>query len=215
MGKRLLGVLAGEDLPIAQLERWLETADIVVCADAGADRALAAGRVPDLLLGDLDSVSTPGRERAHETVVLADQNATDAEKLLTTCSQRWPGNPIHLIGLEGDLPDHALAALQAAATAESPVRVVYRRGIGILLNGPASVRIATAPDRRVSLLPIVECQGVFLSGVAWPVSDAAMAPLGFRSISNRSTGDLIEASLQSGVALLFVEQPVEGEPAWT
>ena len=47
----------GETLPAKTLKELAQKADFVLAADGGANRALACGVTPDLVIGDLDSVS--------------------------------------------------------------------------------------------------------------------------------------------------------------
>src|SRR5690606_2396774 len=56
-GRRAL-VVAGGDPPPPELVHRL-WADLVVAADSGAAAVLAAGRVPHLVVGDLDSLDQP------------------------------------------------------------------------------------------------------------------------------------------------------------
>ena len=42
---------------------FLERADLILCADGGAHRALEAGIEPDYVIGDLDSVTMQTREQ--------------------------------------------------------------------------------------------------------------------------------------------------------
>ena len=47
-------VLGGRERPI---KKFAEASDIILCADSGADSALKQGIMPDVLLGDMDSIS--------------------------------------------------------------------------------------------------------------------------------------------------------------
>lgn len=211
---RVLGVLAGEDLPTDLLRVWASSAELVIAADRGADLCLAAGVVPDIVVGDLDSISPAGREAASDVRLMDSPDKTDCDKLLEVCSS-ISAESVTLTAVEGDLPDHALAVLHSAARVRMKVRLAYRRGVGWIVRGPnASVEVATMEGRRVSLLPITACHGVSLSGVQWPLQDAALHPHGLTSISNRATGSRVQVSIGGGTALLFLEYPPEEVPFW-
>lgn len=81
-----MGILGGRDVPLELLAAWAATADLRIAADSGADLLLAAGHQPDVILGDMDSLS--GHALALSIPILADmdQETTDADKLCTYVS---------------------------------------------------------------------------------------------------------------------------------
>ena len=210
---RVLGVLAGEDLPPALLRSWADSADRVFAADRGADLCLQAGVVPDMVVGDLDSISEEAKRRIGDIRLIDEQDSTDAEKLLQTVVSLGL-REVTLTAIEGDLPDHALAVLHSAARSPLKIRFAYRRGIGWIMRGPAERIIESEDGRRISLLPITECSGVTLLGVQWPLSDANLHIHGLSSVSNRSEGPRVMAKIGAGVALLFAEYAPDEVPIW-
>ena len=75
----------------------------VVAADSGFDHALAPGLTEDLLVGDLDSISGPGRAAADAagTVIerhRPDKDATDTELAVAAALSRGVR---HLVGVSG------------------------------------------------------------------------------------------------------------------
>ena len=118
---RALGVLAGRDMPVGTLRPWLQSADFVLAADAGVDLALAGGRLPDHLIGDLDSASEYSQSIVTSIHQMSDQDSTDADKLLRF-SENAGLETLTLICVEGNRPDHALATLQSAARSTLKVR---------------------------------------------------------------------------------------------
>ena len=67
------------------------------------------------------------------------------------------------------------------------------------------VSFKTAPDDRVSLIPLSTCTGANLSGTAWPLDGETIALGDKVSISNCAKDEVVEASIESGAALLFFE----------
>ncbi len=210
---RLLGVLAGGDLSRDLVQRWAEGADRIIAADAGADLLLAIETVPDLIIGDMDSISPGSLASGAEQLFVADQDTTDCDKLLGQAAQE--GHPsITLIGVEGDLPDHVLATLQSAARSELDVRLAYRRGVGWIVKPGRPRRLATKPGRRLSLLGLEPCDGVHLTGCQWPLKGAQLGIQKSTSISNRTEAEQVTVTIDKGAALLFIEYPVEEMPVW-
>jgi thiamine pyrophosphokinase len=204
--RKVLIVLAGADMSIEDRRAWASGADLILAADAGADRLLEAGIDSFTLVGDLDSVSPEARARANNKIVDYDEATTDFDKALAFCRRVRLAEEVVVIGSEGDQFDHSLATLYSAA--KTKLRVIFglRNGLGLVLKRGTEVTAQLAKNARVSLLPIVPCSGVSLAGVVWPLEDARLSPLKKGSISNRAEGP-IAASIRKGVALLFVESP--------
>lgn len=204
---RVLGVLGGRDFPDELLHLWLAEADVIVAADSGADRCLALGFQP-VVVGDLDSFRGP--RDGLEIVADADQDSTDCDKLLRYVESQGH-RAVAIACLEGDRLDHVLASLNSLAGAPTlEVVVAWRRGIAYRL-GPGDLIKSGPPARaRISLLPWPRAV-VTLSGVRWPLAESTLELGGAISISNQATG-VVEASVSSGSAWLFVEQ--EPVPTW-
>lgn len=94
--------------------------DVVVAADGGLDWARASGLRPDVLIGDLDSVSARGLAWAdqHGTVIRhpADKTATDTELAVAYAAALGPRRLVLVAG-PGDRLDHTIAAVGALGSA--------------------------------------------------------------------------------------------------
>lgn len=210
---KVLGVLAGEDMPLDLLGRWAKSADLVYAADGGADLLSALSITPDVVLGDLDGSAKGSQDRAREVVHLPSQDYTDVHKLLTLAAEREHAE-ITLASVEGDLLDHVLATLHTAAQAPLEVRIGLRRGIGWILQGGNRVEAPASPGARVSLIPLSDCRGVDLTGVHWSLEQAELGPLGRTSISNLAVETIVSAQVEIGAAMLFVAYPDAEMPFW-
>ena len=209
---RILGVLAGRDMPSPMLKKWAESADVVFAADAGLDVLRAAGAEADVAVGDFDS-SMELAQFGGQLVVDRSEASTDADKLLRVAVERGIRR-ITLASVEGDQLDHMLAALHSAARAPLEVRIALRTGLGWVMNAGTALEIRTSPGRRVSLLPLEHVGEANLGGVRWPLEGATLHPLGATSISNRATGPAVTATIGAGSAFLFVGYPEEELPIW-
>lgn len=199
----MLGALAGGDLPAGRLRLLANHAERVVAADGAADLLLAEGVTPDVVIGDLDSLSWVAREKLSDIRHVADQETTDADKLLAFLREEGYGRPV-ITGLEGDLPDHVLAGLQSCARSGLEVWLALRRGFGVVA-GPGSLVLSADVGSRVSLIPLVPCAGVSLEGCRWPLTSETLDPMGRSGISNRALGGRVITRWESGVLFLFIE----------
>jgi len=209
---RVLGVLNGQDLPLATLEKWANSATNLYAADGAASRLLSLGYRPTIV-GDGDSGPADGWPSGLDVRRNTDQETSDTDKLLAAIAGDGHQTCV-LAGIEGDNPMHVLANLHSAARA--PLRVVlrYRRFDGWLVTSDQPWRRPIPEGTKISLIPLVPCRGVSLTGVAWPLDGASLA-IGERiSLSNLSTGEP-SVSLSDGLAILLVRRPPGQEPPWS
>lgn len=170
------GVVTGETL-----ERALGFAPWLVAADGGADRAQALGHLPDLVVGDLDSLSdgmraTLGPARLHRVTA---QDNTDFDKTLHAVAA-----PFTLaVGFSGGRLDHTLAAMNTLLRHPAR-RLIIDTGHDACILLPPVLDLPLPPGTRVSLFPFapVACES---QGLEWPVAGLPFDPLGQIGTSNR------------------------------
>jgi thiamine pyrophosphokinase len=209
---RTLGVLAGKDMPISLLRKWVDSAEVLLAADAGLDRLLEIGVHPDAAIGDFDSTESL-QQFSKEVIRDSDESRTDCDKLLSVAQSKGIGR-ITLASVEGDHFDHMLATLHSASKSPLAVRIAVRSGAGWILNSGDRVIVNTKQGRRVSLIPLEETKGAILRGVTWPLEGSDLHPSGMTGVSNVSAADTVEAKIESGAAFLFVAFPDEEMPFW-
>ncbi|WP_410217903.1 thiamine diphosphokinase [Paracoccus sp. (in: a-proteobacteria)] len=177
-------VIGGGAVSPADLTTALGVAPLLVAADGGADRALALGRAPDWVIGDLDSLSGAARRMLPPERVLevTEQDSTDFVKCLTRISAPL----IMAVGFAGLRLDHTLAALTAMVTPPA-ARVVMLASDDVVFACPPRLLLPLMPGTRVSLYPMGPARGIS-SGLEWPIEGIAFAPGGRVGTSNRATG---------------------------
>lgn len=204
-------------LPVA-----LGEGSVVVAADAGVDRLVAAGLGVHHVVGDLDSASPAALAVAREGGATvhrhpADKDATDLELALAlVVDELAPAaglDEIVVIGPGGGrldllLGDVALvcgprlAACTVTARLGPATVTVVRPGSGRTITGPVGA--------QVSLLPVHgPADGVTTTGLRWVLDDAHLAPGTTRGLSNELVTSPATVRLASGV--VAVVQP--GVPA--
>jgi len=87
---------------------------LIVAADAGADRLLKYNIIPDIVIGDLDSISNKTSTKLEEWIV-SNKNIqkTDLEKAVDYAFEKG-ATKIQIVGWSGGRIDHTLAALGLA-----------------------------------------------------------------------------------------------------
>ena len=206
------GRSAGDD----EWRRWVREGDWIVGADGGAARALAWGLRPDLVIGDMDSLSAEARAeleaqgcRCVEHPRAKDE--TDLELALVHAAEQG-AEEIVVLGALGGRLDHALAnvlLLTLPQLAGLPVRIASGDEEALLARGGESVSITGQPGDLVSLLPLGgDVQGVTTQGLAWALHGDTLR-FGFsRGVSNEMIGSAARVEVKRGLLLV-----VHGPPA--
>lgn len=168
----------------AQLLSLLDEVTTVVAADSGADWVRAVGRLPDALIGDLDSVSDDTRAALPPETVhrIEEQDSTDFDKAIRSISAPM----IIGIGFLGGQVDHLLAAMTVLA--RYPDRAIVLLGEhDVVVHLPPQIGLPLEPGTRVSLYPMRPVTGIS-TGLHWPIDGLELSPGDRVGTSNRADG---------------------------
>lgn len=177
---RVALVLAGGEPPLASLrDELVAGASLVIAADGGLAHAEALGVSPDLIVGDMDSVSPEllaryaGVERETHP---ERKDQLDLELALEAAVARG-ATTLRIVGAFGDRLDQSLAALSIAAryaAAGFDLSLHAGRDEVQLIAAGGSTEAATRPGATVSLLALGEGAVVSFSGVEYPLKGAPL-----------------------------------------
>lgn len=197
----------GEVKHCEAFQRYLEGADIIICADRGYHYARKMGVVPNLLLGDMDSISKEDLERAKSLGVKMrgfpkEKDYTDSMLALEAAREYGATNVVLIAGI-GDRPDHSLANILLMIKARE-------MGVDLTLVGE-NWEMFMIWDRAIisgekgdllSLIPLSwEAVEIETKGLYYPLKRENI-PLGEpRGISNVFTGEKAEVKLKEGLLL--------------
>lgn len=199
-------------------DAWLDSAELVIAADGGASSLARVGRVPDRLVGDLDSTDAELVERLRARGVgierhPADKDASDTELALEAAIASGATELILLGALGGQRLDHELANLLLLADpafAKVDLRLVRGTTTVRVLHGDSVLALEGAPGAIVSLLPLAaDAIGVTTDGLRWPLADATLRAGRSRGLSNEVVAAPASVRLREGT-LLVVESSTEG-----
>lgn len=181
---------------------------LIVCANGGTVNALALGLRPQVVIGDVDSVSPKLRrelqgEGVSFIVCSPRKDETDAELALRYCVEHGAKHILFLGALGGSL-DHALANLLLLA--DPTWRAVSVR----IVDGRVSVElcssrceIAGKPGDIVSLLPWGgDVTGIQTEGLEYPLNDEPLFFGPARGMSNIMLEDQAVVTVGNGLLLV-------------
>ena len=192
---------------------------LVIAADSGWEHAVAAGRVPDILVGDMDSISgahlAQSRE-SHTDVIVhdPDKDETDTEIALATAIDNGATH-ITVIAGGGDRPDHVFAMLHSLASARfASARIDGHLGASRfhVCHAHQPVDIHTQPGDTVSLLPVGGDAIVSANNLKWPLVRETLHARASRGVSNVATGR-VDIAVHEGTLIAFTTPPAhQGDP---
>lgn len=171
----------------ADFEAARDFASAVVAVDSGADRLADWGVAPDLVIGDMDSITVTPPETA-QIVPIPEQDSTDLEKAL-----REIAAPLYIgIGFIGGRVDHTLAAMHAL------VRHAERRAVligpeDVIFAAPTEWRAEIAEGERISFYPVRRVEAVGSKGLRWPLDGLLLEGGGQIGTSNETVARAIAA----------------------
>lgn len=166
-----------------------DAASRLVCCDGAYRKARALGRLPDLVVGDGDSLSAADRAALGERFVsIAEQETNDLDKAFRTAVARFGGAGIVILGAGGLREDHFLGnvfRLPGFARAAPDVAMVTDAGTFTVVTGAR--RYACRSGEAVSVFAPDPAARATSEGLEWPLDGASLAEL-WRGTLNRTTG---------------------------
>ncbi|WP_239031783.1 thiamine diphosphokinase [Paroceanicella profunda] len=203
-------LVGGGDLAEPVLRAAEELAPRLFAADGGADRLRAFGRMPEAIIGDLDSLGAQEAYRSAgvEIRAVAEQDSTDFEKCLTHVAARL----VIGVGFTGGRVDHLLSALSAiAARPERRILLLGPEDLCFLAAGP--VMLDLPPQTRVSLWPVAPTRVTRCEGLVWNAEGMEMAPDGRIGTSNAALGGPVTLAFDRPGMLVFLPLSALGQTA--
>lgn len=211
-----LVLLLGGDVPLdSDIKSMVKNSLYCICADSGAGIAYDCGRIPDYLVGDMDSVNAEVMNWCIANGVKSEKycpekDFTDGEialDLAIKTAKEKSIKQITVIGAYGNRLDHTLANLFIGQNAlKQGLDIVYINDGAViyLLSEESSVSIYAANGKTVSLLPVTEkVLGVTLKGFKYSLNNSEMFNCRAYGISNEITAEVGCVSLKKGCLMII------------
>jgi thiamine pyrophosphokinase len=204
--KKLL-IVGGADFSEDLFKEVYDNEIPIIAADGGANFLTEKNISPELVIGDLDSVSEQQIQNIEpeKIIRISEQDSTDLEKVL--CNTQ---SPLTIgIGFLGSQIDHELAALSALAKfPEKKIILIGEHDIIFLV--PPSFSLRSFNGMRISLYPLDEVK-VHSDGLQWATDGLTMKPTGQIGTSNKAIGKSIYLAPDKPKLLLILPKTVLNE----
>lgn len=205
---RALIVLGGDAPERMLLLSCAGYADLKIAADRGVEAFEGTGVLPDLLVGDMDSVNPEVLESVQQRTQVqrlpVQKDDTDGVHALDQAITRG-AKSITILGALGGRMDHAMANLMLLVRAHEKgayAEILDEHMRIVRVDG--EITLTGAKGDTFSLLPFGRAEGVTLEGCEYhsqePLSFESGYPIG---VSNVVTEDEAKITVESGDLLLF------------
>ncbi|MBW2623947.1 MAG: thiamine diphosphokinase [Deltaproteobacteria bacterium] len=192
--------------------RLIQPDDLLIAADGGARHCRNLGLIPDVVVGDMDSL---GQDEVLELEELGaeiityprEKDFTDLE-LAFLRAREADASEIIVLGGFGDRWDMTISNLLLAARSEFSgisVRMVEGSQETGLIRGSGEMCFEGKRGDVFSLIPLSrEAVGVTLTGLEYPLREASLPVGSTMGISNVFTHDSATVSVKEGLLLCVI-----------
>lgn len=206
--------LAGQINDYDGILQYVKQASYVMCADAGTVHVDRLDIVPDIILGDMDSIPKALLEKYIKMGVEirrfnVDKDKTDSQLAIDIAFEKG-FDEIILFGAVGSLPDHTVTNIMLLES------ICNRQGKGLIVTDNAQllvtkdqITITNEGYERVSLIPISEkVTGVTVTGLRYELNNDVLYRADSRGTSNRFQDESARIEIKEGVLLIVMAREV-------
>ena len=202
-------IVSGGDAPGNELlKNRAAHARRIIAADKGAQYCLSAGVIPDIVVGDMDSISSNSLEQLLKRDVRlvkhpADKDQTDTQ-LALDLAMLGGADKVEMLAACGDRFDHGIANVHLLyyALSHGVEAEILSASQRIFLVDKKCI-IRGSKGQTISLLPLtMRVEGIYLSGFLYDLENARMEVGKPYGISNIITSD--ESGIRIGEGILIV-----------
>ena len=205
--QKMLLIVGGADFSEELFKEVYDNEIPIIAADGGVNFLTEKNISPELVIGDLDSVS---QQKIHniepeKIIRISEQDSTDLEKVLFNTQ-----SPLTIgIGFLGSQIDHELAALSALVKF-SHKKIILIGEHDIVFLVPPSFSLSSFNGMRISLYPLDEVK-VHSNGLQWATDGLTMKPTGQLGTSNKAIGKRIYLAPDKPKLLLILPKTLLNE----
>ncbi len=196
------GTFPTHPVPVSRLRE----AGLIVCCDGAAEKLVANGLEPGIIIGDLDSVSPELRERYRSILVQdSDQETNDLTKAVKWCVTQGI-REVAILGATGIREDHTLGNISLLADYKNDIDAIMLTDTGSFRVYDGSVTIASHPGQQVSLFSIDPSLKVTSTGLKYPLQNLKLTSW-WRGTLNEAEGECFTLKFDTGKIIVFMKHP--------
>ncbi len=205
-------IIANGDSPKKGILKYLQKngAETVIAADGGANSAYKLGIIPNVIIGDFDSIKPKVKEYfadKSEIIMCERQDDTDVEKSLKFAIKKGY-ETVYLLGGTGDRMDHSICNLGIVLKYHSRIRIVLLHGKTILHPYSLNVVLETIPNEILSLYAFNDNTTISSDGLKYQLNNSTLRFGESESTSNVALGKEVKLKINGGIIFVIRELKV-------
>lgn len=170
--KKIIGIFCnGEKINKKIFSLFSNEINFIICADGGSDKIHHLNIVPDVIIGDMDSISNKALMKFKKSRIISinNQNSTDLEKALQFATKMKP-DKIYLFGAMGNRIDHTLTNLNLMKKYYRYSDIVFISNKSKLIYTDKPIKLYEKIGTTISLIPLGKVSKVSLNGFLYPLN---------------------------------------------
>ncbi len=196
-------ILANGELPAHKKPiSIIKNAGTIICTDGAINNAIALGRSPQVVIGDMDSISSNPIPDGVKYIKFTDQNNTDLEKTLDWCLYN-DISAVTLLGLTGKREDHTISNFAIMADYVDKLNLLSVTDYHEIQAISQDQEFNCVPNSTVSIIPIRGKPIISTQGLYYPLKKEVLKNSG-QGISNISKDRKFIIKVYDGLILVFI-----------
>ena len=196
-------ILANGELPAHKKPiSIIESSGTIICTDGAIKNAIALGRKPQIVIGDMDSISLDPIPDEINYIKSTNQNSTDLEKTLDWCLSNNIES-VTLLGLTGKREDHTISNFAIMADYVDKLNLLAFTDYHEIQPISKYQEFNCIPKSTVSIITISGKPIVSTEGLYYPLKNEPFQNSG-KGISNISKEEKFNIKVYGGVVLVFI-----------
>lgn len=164
----------------------IKNADRIICCDGAADTAIENNIIPNIIIGDGDSISDSiKKEYSDRFIQIKDQENNDLSKAVNYCQEQNIQN-IAILGLTGKRDDHTIANISLLSTYNQNIIAITNYGMFVTCNDNSKLK--TYKGQQISIINY-NAKGLDSKDFKYPIYDFQET---WQGTLNESLGSQIE-----------------------
>lgn len=195
-------ILANGEPPKKSIINFLDSKgySTLICADGGSNSALKYDLIPDVIIGDLDSILPETYDYYFDKckiIKIRSQDDTDVEKCVKyAIKQKF--NEAILIGATGDRLDHSFGNLAIVLKFFHKIKIRIIHHKSILEAATGKIKLQTYPGEIISIYGFDDKTKIKSSGLKYQLKNISL-PFGKReSTSNVALSKTVDLEIKNG-----------------